>query len=265
MPLWPSRPAAEVSGGCHQPKPGFGHAHAVDLSSYIAPKAQRRGAVFGFNGGRNLFKAATFIKQKQATHFHAPMRPCARARAVRPNGPFRPPLRQSTYRRAFLMPRGHPDIHSTPSPFPGNFPLKPTPDPHRQLPGNGQKARPQLEILKILWLGWGWPFITKKRNRQNHVHRFRLQKLYLPRGKLPTESHAGTRSFSEFLLGFCMGRWRYKASKTRPGVKLFYFVRKSPWSIPEPPGAFSTEQAQRTIGGSKPASWRCGLFIFLEI
>ena len=52
-----------------------------------------------------------------------------------------------------------------------------------------------------------------------------------------------------------MGRWRRKASKTRFGCKTFYFVRKSSWGISEPPGAF----------GSKPAPWRCGLFIVLAM
>ena len=40
-------------------------------------------------------------------------------------------------------------------------------------------------------------------------------------------------------------------------------MRKSPWGISEPPGIFCIEQAQKVIGGSKPAQWRCGLFIFL--
>jgi hypothetical protein len=62
-----------------------------------------------------------------------------------------------------------------------------------------------------------------------------------------------------------MGRWRHKASKTSCGCKTFYFVRKSPWGIPELPGVFCIEQAQKIIGGSKLAPWRCGLFIFLEM
>jgi hypothetical protein len=42
-----------------------------------------------------------------------------------------------------------------------------------------------------------------------------------------------------------MGRWRHKTSKTRFGCKTFYFARKSPWGISEPPGAFGIEQAQK--------------------
>jgi hypothetical protein len=69
--------------------------------------------------------------------------------------------------------------------------------------------------------------------------------------------------FPNFLLCFCMERWRHKASKARSGYKIFYFMRKSPWGISEPAGAFGIEQAQKIIGGSKPAPWRCGLFIVL--
>jgi hypothetical protein len=97
----------------------------------------------------------------------------------------------------------------------------------------------------------------------NHAHRLRLQKLYLPREKLASESHAGKSSFSQFLTRFLYGRWRHKAPKARFGCKTFYFMRKSSWGISEPPGVFCIEQAQKIIGGSKPAPWRCGLFIVL--
>jgi hypothetical protein len=58
-----------------------------------------------------------------------------------------------------------------------------------------------------------------------------------------------------------MGRWRHEASKS----KTLYFVRKPSWRISEQPGEFCIEQAQKIIGGSKSAPWRCGLFIFLEM
>jgi hypothetical protein len=46
----------------------------------------------------------------------------------------------------FLTPQGHPD--NILNPFSGTF--QPPPDPHRQCQKNGQKARPQLGIVKIL-------------------------------------------------------------------------------------------------------------------
>jgi hypothetical protein len=60
-----------------------------------------------------------------------------------------------------------------------------------------------------------------------------------------------------------MGRWR-QPQKYVLGVKLFILCESaSSWSISEPPGAFSIEQAQKIIGGLKPAPWRCELFILL--
>jgi hypothetical protein len=97
----------------------------------------------------------------------------------------------------------------------------------------------------------GWAsHCQNKLNRQNHAHRPRLQKLHLAQKKLASESHAGTSSFSQFSVGFCMGRWRHKAPKARFGGKTFYFVRKSFWGISELPGEFCIEKHDRRIEAS---------------
>jgi hypothetical protein len=77
------------------------------------------------------------------------------------------------------------------------------------------------------------------------------------------ESHAGTSSFFQFFTRFLYGE---VASKSLKNTRTFYFVRKTPWGISEPPGVFCiAKNKHKNIGGSKSVPWRCGLFIVLTM
>jgi hypothetical protein len=89
---------------------------------------------------KNLIRFLIFAKKFVKTCFPLAAGPSSKCRNARrrmgPNGPFRPLLRQSTHRRVFLTPQGHPD--SILNPFSGTF--QPPPGPHRQLPEKWPKS-----------------------------------------------------------------------------------------------------------------------------